>query len=206
MTELQKKLTDIGGFATLRKTKTIDRELTRKVQSDHISRKLQGMSTMTQELQKYDKLSWPEFLVAIRNTRVPLTNLPREELIIYLTGDIALSSLDVKSLKEVEKVNNMVHRNIGSHPVISLQRGDCGYNRKYVLEFDPFLNSQTAVCRQTLRERVMLSLDQMSALPDKVLVGLNIGVCRRMEKMDPAQTVNNLIEIHKQFKEKVIYS
>ena len=206
MTELQKKLTDIGGFATLRKTKTIDRELTRKVQSDHISRKLQGMSTMTQELQQYDKLSWPEFLVAIRNTRVPLTNLPREELIIYLTGDIALSSLDVKSLKEVEKVNNMVHRNIGSHPVISLQRGDCGYNRKYVLEFDPFLNSQTAVCRQTLRERVMLSLDQMSALPDKVLVGLNIGVCRRMEKMDPAQTVNNLIEIHKQFKEKVIYS
>ena len=206
MTELQKKLTDIGGFATLRKTKTIDRELTRKVQSDHISRKLQGMSTMTQELQKYDKLSWPEFLVAIRNTRVPLTNLPREELIIYLTGDIALSSLDVKSLKEVEKVNNMVHRNIGSHPVISLQRGDCGYNRKYVLEFDPFLNSQTAVCRQTLRERVMLSLDQMSALSDKVLVGLNIGVCRRMEKMDPAQTVNNLIEIHKQFKEKVIYS
>ena len=206
MTELQKKLTDIGGFATLRKTKTIDRELTRKVQSDHISRKLQGMSTMTQELQKYDKLSWPEFLVAIRNTRVPLTHLPREELIIYLTGDIALSSLDVKSLKEVEKVNNMVHRNIGSHPVISLQRGDCGYNRKYVLEFDPFLNSQTAVCRQTLRERVMLSLDQMSALPDKVLVGLNIGVCRRMEKMDPAQTVNNLIEIHKQFKEKVIYS
>ena len=115
MTELQNKLTDIGGFATLRKTKTIDQELTRKVQSDHISTKLQGMSTMTQELQKFDKLSWQEFLVAIRNTRVPLTNLPREDLIIYLTGDIALSSLDVKSLKEVEKVNNMIHRNIWSH-------------------------------------------------------------------------------------------
>ena len=111
MTELQNKLTDIGGFATLRTTKTIDRELTRKVQSDHISRKLQWTSTMTQELQKYDKLSWQEFLGTIRDTRVPLTNLPREELIIYLTGDIALSSLDVKSLKEMEKVNNMVHRN-----------------------------------------------------------------------------------------------
>ena len=112
MTELQMKLTDIGGFATLRKTKTIDRELTRKVQSDHISRKLQWTSTITQELQKYDKLSWQEFLGAIRDTRVPLlTNLPREELIICLTGDIALSSLDVKSLKEMEKVNNMVHRN-----------------------------------------------------------------------------------------------
>ena len=87
-----------------------------------------------------------------------------------------------------------------------MQKDDGGYNRKYVLEFDPFLNSQTAVCRQTLRERVMLSLDRMSASSDKVLVGLNIGVCRRTEKMDPVQTVTNLIEIHKQFKEKVTYS
>ena len=75
MTELQKKLTDIGGFATLRKTKTIDRELTRKVQSDHISRKLQGMSTMTQELQKYDKLSKQSATPSIKLFRMQLKKI-----------------------------------------------------------------------------------------------------------------------------------
>ena len=107
MSELQKKLNNMGGFATLRKTKTIDAELSRKVQSDHISRKLQGTSKISRTLQKYDKLSWPEFLAAIRDTRVPLSlsELPRGDITIFLTGDIALSSLDIKSLREVEKVN-----------------------------------------------------------------------------------------------------
>ena len=107
MSELQKKLNNMGGFATLRKTKTIDAELSRKVQSDHISRKLQGTSKISRTLQKYDKLTWPAFLAAIRNTRVPLSlsDLPRGDLTIFLTGDIALSSLDIKSLREVEKVD-----------------------------------------------------------------------------------------------------
>ena len=107
MSELQKKLNNMGGFATLRKTKTIDAELSRKVHSDHISRKLQGTSKISRTLQKYDKLSWPEFLAAIRNTKVPLSllELPQGDLTIFLTGDIALSSLDIKSLREVEKVN-----------------------------------------------------------------------------------------------------
>lgn len=110
MTELQKRLNDIGGFATLRKTKTIDKELTRKVQSNHLSSKIQGTSRISLKLQKYDKLSWQEFLVAIRDTRVPLPNLPRENLIIYLTGDVALSSLDVKSLRGEEKVIDVLYR------------------------------------------------------------------------------------------------
>ena len=84
-----------------------------------------------------------------------------------------------------------------------MQRGDCGYSRKYYFEFDPFLSSQTAACRQTLRDRVLQSLERISALSDNVVIGLNLGVCRRLEKMDPGQTVNNLIEIHGQFKEKV---
>ena len=106
MSELQKKLNNMGGFATLRKTKTIDAELSRKVQSDHISRKLQGTSKISRTLQKYDKLSWPEFLAAIRDTRVPLSlaDLPQGNITIFLTGDIVLSSLDIKSLREVEKV------------------------------------------------------------------------------------------------------
>ena len=106
MSDLQKRLNEIGEFATLRKSKTMDAELSRKVQSDHISRKLQGTSKIARKLQKYDNLSWQEFLLSVRNTRVPLslTNPTRGDLIIYLTGDIALSSLDVKTLKEAQKV------------------------------------------------------------------------------------------------------
>ena len=97
-----------------------------------------------------------------------------------------------------------------------LQKKDSGWNRKYHLEFDPFLNSQTAACRSTLRDRVIKSLERMSASPqtphndvvsassfDNVVVGLNIGVCRRLEKLDPGQTVENLIQIYRQFQEKV---
>ena len=105
MSEIQKRLTDMGGFATLRKNKTMDGELSRKVESHHISKKLQGTSKISLKLRKYDNLSWQEFLAASRDTRVPLTSIPpRENLTIYLTGDTALSSLDVKTLKEVEKV------------------------------------------------------------------------------------------------------
>ena len=106
MSDLQKRLNEIGGFATLRKTRTFDAELSKKVQSDHISRKLQGTSNIARKLQKYDKLSWQDFLMSIRDTRVPisLTNPTRGDLIIYLTGDIALSSLDVKTLKDTQKV------------------------------------------------------------------------------------------------------
>ena len=50
---------------------------------------------------------------------------------------------------------------------------------------------------------MLQSLERVSALSDNVVIGLNLGVCRRLEKMDPGQTVNNLIEIHGQFKEKV---
>ena len=74
------------------------------------------------------------------------------------------------------------------------------------MEFDPFLNSQTAACRSTLRDRVIKSLERMSASAssfDNVVVGLNIGVCRRLEKLDPGQTVENLLQIYRQFQEKV---
>ena len=50
---------------------------------------------------------------------------------------------------------------------------------------------------------MLQSLERISALEDNVVIGLNLGVCRRLEKMDPGQTVNNLIEIHRQFQEKV---
>ena len=50
---------------------------------------------------------------------------------------------------------------------------------------------------------MLQSLERISALSDNVVIGLNLGVCRRLEKMDPGQTVNNLIEIHRQFQEKV---
>ena len=113
MSEIQKRLTDMGGFATLRKNKTMDGELSRKVESHHISKKLQGTSKISLKLRKYDNLSWQEFLAASRDTRVPLTSIPpRENLTIYLTGDTALSSLDVKTLKEVEKVKYF-HRYFG---------------------------------------------------------------------------------------------
>ena len=49
---------------------------------------------------------------------------------------------------------------------------------------------------------MLQSLERISA-SDKVLVGLNLGVCRRLEKMDPGQTVDNLIKIYRQFQEKV---
>ena len=91
----------------MRKNKTMDGELSRKVESHHISKKLQGTSKISLKLRKYDNLSWQEFLAASRDTRVPLTSIPpRENLTIYLTGDTALSSLDVKTLKEVEKVKD----------------------------------------------------------------------------------------------------
>ena len=123
MSDLQKRLNEIGGFATLRKTRTFDAELSKKVQSDHISRKLQGTSNIARKLQKYDKLSWQEFLMSIRDTRVPLSisHSTGGDLIIYLTGDIALSSLDVKTLKDTQKVKTF-NRNFVLREILPLSQ------------------------------------------------------------------------------------
>ena len=74
MSDLQKRLNEIGGFATLRKTKTMDAELSRKVQSDHISRKLQGTSKIARKLQKYDNLSYSSYLFVTPALRFSITS------------------------------------------------------------------------------------------------------------------------------------
>ena len=74
--------------------------------------------------------------------------------------------------------------------------------RRYHCEFDPFITSQTAACRQMLRERVLKKLEGEASF-DNIVVGINLGVCQKLEKVDPVQTVENIIDVVKQFGEKV---
>lgn len=53
-----------------------------------------------------------------------------------------------------------------------------------------------------LRERVLKKLEGEASF-DNIVVGINLGVCQKLEKVDPVQTVENIIDVVKQFGEKV---
>ena len=38
---------------------------------------------------------------------------------------------------------------------------------------------------------------------NEIIVGINLGVCRRQEKQDPQQTVENIMDVYSQFTSKV---
>jgi len=182
MKDLQSKL---NGMGTLRKSKTIDESLTRKLNSCHISRKYQATNKISLLLQEIDKLSWPQFLSSIRASRLLIPMLNSENICVHITGDITLSSLELKYIRSGDK------------------QGISQGVRRYHSEFDPFITSQTAACRQMLRERVLKKLEGEASF-DNIVVGINLGVCQKLEKVDPVQTVENIIDVVKQFGEKGI--
>ena len=54
-----------------------------------------------------------------------------------------------------------------------------------------------------LRERVIKKLGDGGDSFGNIVVGINLGVCQKLEKFDPVQTVENIVDVVKQFQEKV---
>ena len=108
MKDLQSKL---NGMGTLKKSKTNDGTLTRKLNSCHISKKFQSTSKISQQLQHIDKLSWPDFLSSVRSSRLLIPKLNSEKVCVYITGDITLSSVELKLIRSRDKVRFLFHFN-----------------------------------------------------------------------------------------------
>ena len=65
-----------------------------------------------------------------------------------------------------------------------------------------------ASCRQLLVDRTVSLIknkfeDEQLENDNEIIVGINLGVCRRQEKQDPQQTVENIMDVYSQFTSKV---
>ena len=65
-----------------------------------------------------------------------------------------------------------------------------------------------ASCRELLVDRTVTLIknkfeDEQLDNDNEIIVGINLGVCRRQEKQDPQQTVENIMDVYSQFTSKV---
>jgi len=152
-------------------------------------KKLQFTRKISQHLQIIDKLHWPDFLDRVRNSRVKLPRITAKKLSIFIIGDATLSSLELNLIRAIDKD---------------------GYEsgaRTFHGDFDQFLSSQMASCRQLLVDRTVSLIknkfeDEQLENDNEIIVGINLGVCRRQEKQDPQQTVENIMDVYSQFTSK----
>jgi len=184
MNDLRKQLDKMGGFATLRKNKTTEKEnLCNKLDANRISIRIQDpISSKEGGLLRYDTMDSKLFNESLSSRKIRLPKVKADFLHTILTGDFTLGSLEPKTL------------------FFKLDKFCKSGFRSYSEDFDQFLTTKIAISGQCLKNRLRKRISKIP-LDTAVVIGICIGNNKAMEKQDPVQVATNIREIHTHIQE-----